>query len=317
LSKYATEDFLNELRNVSDKEEDRFTDSVKALLVLQPSMAVYILVFTLYHEDERVRLGAVLQLGLVVERIGNPILALATFYKLAQIASTDSNIIIRRSAMWSLGLFCNQFLFRFFVNGSSDTDEEIRATSVDIMGRISRTTFSARIVSMLDDKSRLVRFGAISALQMLPNTDSSHSVVGLLKDDDALVRSSAAEALAIFKNKDVVDALAEALKDTDRNVRQRVVIALGSIGSEQVVAPLKLALNDSSTLVQEAASVALKKVLKNLVEDLNFTKWLCQHWLRQRARRTTPHRDARLPARGATPHLASPATEGTSRATAR
>ena len=221
LSKYITEDLLNELRNVGDKEEDRltdedrFTDGVELLLSLNIDIAVHTLIFVLYHEDERVRLGAVLQLGLVVDEIKNPILAFATFYKLAQIASTDSNTLARRYAMWLLGIFCNQFLFRFFVSGSSDSDEEIRATSVSIMGRISRTTFFDHMVSMLDDKSSLVRSSAISALQMLPNKDSSHSIVALLKDDDVLVRSCAAEALATFKNKDVVDSLAEALKDTE------------------------------------------------------------------------------------------------------
>ena len=148
----------------------------------------------------------------------------------------------------------------------NDSDENVRANSAELLGKLRALAALKPLVKALRDSSERVREAAVRALAN-NGKDAKAAVPELLvrlREDkvDEIRRNSASALGSIGVEKDAVPILIAALGDGDRYVRRYCAELLGNVGPDASAAipALTQILKDAAQWERAGAERALKKI---------------------------------------------------------
>ena len=150
----------------------------------------------------------------------------------------------------------------------------VRRNAVWALGLAGNKSAAGPLITQLDDADAELKREIILALKMIGEKQAAPALTEtLLKDKDPYVRYEAARALGSIKDTDSVFALTKALKDDDNwMVKGACAGALGNTGDNRVVSELKSLLNIDAgyeaSWARDRAAWALAKIGKGAVEAL-------------------------------------------------
>ncbi|MEO5960593.1 MAG: HEAT repeat domain-containing protein, partial [Opitutaceae bacterium] len=198
----------------------------------------------LAHPDWRVRLEAQFTLA---ER-GD--VSIAAFSSIATKAT--SNPLARRHAVWGLGQIAAKSPralapLRTLLR---DTDPEVRAQAIKVLGDHRQTDQAAAFIAALKDENNRVKFFAAQSLGKLKGTDATSALLDTLRanvDKDDYLRHALVMGLVGSNN---LAALNTAATDSSRAVRLGIVLALRRLGRPEIQ---KFLADTDSSIAREAA----------------------------------------------------------------
>jgi hypothetical protein len=120
----------------------------------------------------------------------------------------------------------------------NDTDTNVRATAVKIIGLFGNRDAIKILISALDDPDERVRANAIEAFEKIGDPVFSSILLPFVKDPDNRIRANAVKALWRLGVKEVKNVLEDMLEDSDEDMRLSAVWAIGQIrydGSRDVL----------------------------------------------------------------------------------
>jgi HEAT repeat protein len=118
------------------------------------------------------------------------------------------------------------------------SSEARRAHAIHSMGMSGSTLGVEKVISALDDSSRLVREEAARALGQMGAPEGVEPLVKRLEDPESLIQAASASSLGRLKDRRGVPPLVQSLTSNDRDVRGAAASALGEIGDQRAVQPL-------------------------------------------------------------------------------
>jgi HEAT repeat protein len=122
----------------------------------------------------------------------------------------------RLRALQILGLLKKNPTIRdIFVKLVQDKDEKIRATAVNLLGRVIGPNEHDMIMSLLSDKDKRVRANTVEALERLGNKRLVPILLRFRKDPINRIRGNVLKALYSLGMTDIVDDLAAMLSSQD------------------------------------------------------------------------------------------------------
>lgn len=201
----------------------------------------------LAHADWRVRLEAQYELAARGAQ---------SFATLAKVATDKSaSPLARRHAIWGLGQQAEKSaeLLRPLRTLLVDTDAEVRAQAIKILGERRSKQDADALISALKDESPRVRFFAAQSLGKLKHAAATPSVLAALRannNEDHYLRHALVMALVGAND---AAALKAALKDPSPAARLGAVLALRRLKSADV----QLALADSDAYIAKEAAIAI------------------------------------------------------------
>ena len=145
------------------------------------------------------------------------------------------------------------------VDGLSDEDDFVRATSAKLVGDLDDANLSGHLVERLrSDRSALVRKRAAQALERIGGDDAGPALVRALEDPDEDVRLAAIRGVRSLAPGEGVDRLVEILRDDPTwEVRVQAASALGKSWRPEAREALETAREDDVEFVRIAAEKAL------------------------------------------------------------
>ncbi len=118
------------------------------------------------------------------------------------------------------------------------SSEARRAHAIHAIGMSGSTLGVEKVISALDDSSRLVREEAARALGQMGAPEGVEPLVKRLEDPESLIQAASASSLGKLKDRRGVPPLVQSLSSDDRDVRGAAAAALGEIGDQSAVEPL-------------------------------------------------------------------------------
>ena len=118
------------------------------------------------------------------------------------------------------------------------SSEVRRAHAIHAIGMSGSTLGVEKVISALDDSSRLVREEAARALGQMGAPEGVEPLVKRLEDPESLIQAASASSLGKLKDRRGVPPLVHSLSSNDRDVRGAAASALGEIGDQSAVQPL-------------------------------------------------------------------------------
>ncbi|MFO0825661.1 MAG: PVC-type heme-binding CxxCH protein [Gemmataceae bacterium] len=212
------------------------------------------LVKLLGHPDQRVRLRAqfkFVELGQKTWR--EPRAALIKL--LAAVLTKNENQLARIHALWALGQLARKFPTAedAIIDRLGDTDDEVRAQAVKLIGDIMLLGQVGTILDRLNDRSPRVKFFAAQSLGKLKYKAAVKPLFETLKankDEDPFLRHACVAALARIGD---ADAVAARSTDESAAVRMGVVLVQRRLQDARIA---KL-LDDADPLVRTEAARAV------------------------------------------------------------
>jgi HEAT repeat protein len=201
------------------------------------------------HSDQPTTPGemAALALASIGEPSVEPVIA----------AMRNDSSIVRRNAVWSLGIIHDPRTVAAVINASRDSDPRVRENAVWGMGLKQDKSVVEPLIAALADGEWKVREKGAWSLGLQGDSRSVEPLTNALRDQNAKVREQVAWALGLKGNKDAVEPLTNALHDAEWRVREKAAWALGLKGDNRAVDPLIAALKDENVQVREQAAWAL------------------------------------------------------------
>jgi len=204
----------------------------------------------LAHPDQRVRLRGQFTL---VEQAGRE--STAVIELLAGVSAKNESQLARIHALWALGQLARKqpTALDAIVARLSDTDDEVRAQAVKLVGDAGASASAKSLLERLADGNARVRFFAAQSLGKLKHKQAVGPLFDLLKankDEDPFLRHACIAALARVGDPDAVAARTE---DASAAVRMAVVLVQRKLQDRRVVAFL----NDTHPLVRTEAARAI------------------------------------------------------------
>ncbi len=146
---------------------------------------------------------------------------------------------------------------------ANDTDEEVRAQAVEILGEFGPSVLGV-IQSATSDPSVRVVEAATTALGEL---GSPEAVPWLLETaaghDESIVREAAVAALGALGDQRALPTLLETVANGKPQVRRRSVVALSAFDGPEVEKALAMARLDRNPMVREVAEMLLGRERPN------------------------------------------------------
>jgi len=118
------------------------------------------------------------------------------------------------------------------------SSEVRRAHAIHAIGMSGSPLGVEKVISALDDSSRLVREEAARALGQMGAPEGVEPLVKRLEDPESLIQAASASSLGKLKDRRGVPPLVHSLSSNDRDVRGAAAAALGEIGDQSAVQPL-------------------------------------------------------------------------------
>jgi MFS family permease len=118
------------------------------------------------------------------------------------------------------------------------SSEVRRAHAIHAIGMSGSTLGVEKVISALDDSSRLVREEAARALGQMGAPEGVEPLVKRLEDPESSIQAASASSLGKLKDRRGVPPLVHSLSSNDRDVRGAAASALGEIGDQSAVQPL-------------------------------------------------------------------------------
>lgn len=140
-----------------------------------------------------------------------------------------------------------------------DDDPLMRKHAVYLLGLTGNEEYIPLLVSAIRDPEKAVRGQAVQALAQA-GKPSFEYVLPLLQDPDWRVRYRAAEVLGLIGDSRGVEPLIGALSDPRDHVRYMAAKSLGIIGDPSARKPLEECLSDENSFVRSMAGSALSKI---------------------------------------------------------
>jgi len=122
--------------------------------------------------------------------------------------------------------------------GLKHPDENVRAESAFVLGRIGSSRGVEPLIAALSDKSVRVREKSAYALGELADERAVEALLGLLEDKETPVRANAVFALGQIGSKQGTEGLIRALCDSEVLVRNHAASALGFTDDDRALGPL-------------------------------------------------------------------------------
>lgn len=269
--------------------------AVEGLCNLKDPAAYQPLITVLKDEEEAVREHAGVALGLMGERIANPVVSGLID------ALRGETKEVRRAAAAALGEIGDERAVPALIDVLRRKDEDVGVHDATVwaLGKIKNQNAVQIISEALNHENRGVRTKAARAIGEIFDQGEVErerprlirQLSDMLQDDDNYIRRAAAEALGKIKDPAAVPALIAALKDKDGGVLEAATEALGKIKDPRAVQALASVMQIrlghdeyypllvAQTLVQIGvpAVPALIQTLKRL-EKLDHRTARCAAW---------------------------------------
>jgi HEAT repeat protein len=140
----------------------------------------------------------------------------------------------------------------------NDDDPLIRKHAIYLLGISRNPDHIETFVTALKDPEKLVRSQATRSLAGI-GKPASERLIALLHDPDWKVRYRAAEALGLMRDKQAIIPLIQRLSDEEDHVRYMATKALGEMGAPEVIDPISQLFDDENPHVRKMAdNVSLK-----------------------------------------------------------
>jgi HEAT repeat protein len=143
----------------------------------------------------------------------------------------------------------------------SDEDPLIRKHAIYLIGMARNPDCIPTLIQALKDPEKEVRSQATQSLVMM-GKPASGQVIACLNDPDWKVRYRAAEVLGLIGDEKAVKPLIDALTDSKDHVRYMAAKSLGMLRNPSASKPLQDRLSDENTYVMKMASKALEDIEK-------------------------------------------------------
>jgi len=141
------------------------------------------------------------------------------------------------------------------------SSEARRAHAIHAIGMSGSTLGVEKVISALDDSSRLVREEAARALGQMGAPEGVEPLVKRLEDPESLIQAASASSLGKLKDRRGVQPLVQSLSSDDRDVRGAAASALGEIGDQSAVQPLmELMKRETDSFVFASGAEALGRL---------------------------------------------------------
>ena len=128
---------------------------------------------------------------------------------------TDENENVRLGAVISLGLIQNPSTVPALIEALGNKDRNVRFHAALVFGRVKDATAMLALIEALSDEDRNVRCAVADALGEIKHASAVPALIVALSDEDGGVRCAVAHALGQIKDASSVPALIEALKVKD------------------------------------------------------------------------------------------------------
>jgi len=153
----------------------------------------------------------------------------------------------------------------------SDADPLVRRAAIFSLGLLHVEAETERFLEALKDADYGVRRAAVFAIGNIKSRKAIAGVARALKDNDSVVRQLAALAAARAGAKAFAPRLISLLRDESPRVRRAAACALGMLGDRSALAPLKRLYRDRKrSQASKAILTANEKVRETLKKELNL-----------------------------------------------
>jgi HEAT repeat protein len=154
-----------------------------------------------------------------------------------------------------------------------DSDSEVRAHAVELLGTTKEKSAVIHLVRALNDKNPTVRYNSMASLANIGDTDACAPLSKCLKSENWEDRYNAVDAMGMLANKDYTKQLAEILKDPEPKVRENAALSVVFYNYPPIEDGLLDLLEDPHPEVIAAAVYTLgqfksKKAVKPIIELL-------------------------------------------------
>jgi len=153
----------------------------------------------------------------------------------------------------------------------SDREPLVRRAAIFSLGLLRFEAETERFLQALKDTHYGVRRAAVFALGNIGSRKAALAIMIALKDDDSMVRQLAALAMARAGVKESVPKLISLLRDESPRVRRAAACALGMLGDRSALDPLRRLHRDRrSSEAPERMPQANRKVQETLSKKVNL-----------------------------------------------
>jgi len=142
----------------------------------------------------------------------------------------------------------------------ADSDER-RLRAVQILGLLKKNPQIREILAkLIHSRDVKIRATAVNLLGRVIGPNDHDLILQLLNDKDLRVRANTIEALESLNNKRLVPILLRFRKDTNNRIRGNVIKALFTLGYTEIESDLLEMLNNTNHLMQASAIWVMSKI---------------------------------------------------------
>jgi len=130
-------------------------------------------------------------------------------------------------------------------------DDLRRLRAIQILGLLRKNPKVRDILAdLVKDRNEKIRATAVNLIGKLIGPDEQHIILSLLNDKDTRVRANTVEALERLGNKRLVPILLRFRKDPNNRIRANVLKALYNLGQKDIVSDLLLMIQDEDDFMK-------------------------------------------------------------------
>jgi HEAT repeat protein len=140
-------------------------------------------------------------------------------------------------------------------------DETKRIRAIQILGLLKKNPKVREIlVSLIQDKNEKIRATAVNLLGKVVSLEDQELVMSLLNDKDKRVRANTVEALEALGNKKLIPILLRFRNDPVNRIRGNVLKALYNLGYKDIENDLLAMLNSSDNFMKASGLWVISKI---------------------------------------------------------
>jgi hypothetical protein len=130
-----------------------------------------------------------------------------------------------------------------------DNDRRLRA--VQILGLLSKNPKVREILAgLVKDRNEKIRATAVNLIGKLIGPENQHVILSLLNDPDKRVRANTVEAIESLGNKRLLPILLRFRKDPVNRIRANVLKAMYNLGNKEIMPDIMLMLQNEDPFMQ-------------------------------------------------------------------